>query len=214
MRRLVSTLLLSVALATLVAACGGDSTNTSLTSGTIKLHDRGWYCGGRVDIDRLEVMIRQAPVDAVELGYGCTGRIGELVVVQYQRDGVKVTGGAYDLVVEKGTIECVEQKKDAHQDGVQAMGGARITFRDLRIDCPTRSSGFFVRKGGRSDEVPTDVVCEDCWVRGGGYSVRINESVRSGVRDSTICPGEFGGIKILEGAVDPVESGNSVVSCS
>ncbi len=94
------------------------------------------------------------------------------------------------------------------------MGGARITFRELRIECPTRSSGFFVRQGGKESGVPTDVVCEDCWILGGGYSVRVNESVRSGVRDSTVCTGEFGGIKILEGAVDPVERGNSVVSCS
>jgi hypothetical protein len=211
--RLAATALLAVSLAWL-AACGGESTNTSLTSGTIKLHDQGWYCGGHVDVDRLEVMIRNVPVDAVEIGFGCNGRIGELVVVQYQQDGVKVTAGSYDLVVEKGTIECVEQKIGGHQDGVQAMGGTRITFKNLRVDCPTRSSGFFVREGGRGDELPTEVVCEDCWIRGGGYSVRVNESVRSGVRNSTVCAGEFGGIKILEGAVDPVERGNSVVSCS
>ena len=214
LRKAVLTILLVVALTGLVTACGGDSTNSSLTSGDIKLHDQSWYCGGPVDVDRLEVTIRNAVIDAVELGRGCTGRIGELDVVQYQKDGVKVTGGAYDLVVEKGTIECMGQKADGHQDGVQAMGGTRITFKDLRVDCPTRSSGFFVRTGGMAGEVPTDIVCEGCWILGGGYSVRINESVRSGVRDSTICAGEFGGVKILEGAVDPVDSGNSVVSCS
>lgn len=207
-------LLLPLALASVAAACGGASTNTSLTSGTIKLHDQGWYCGGRVDVDRLEITIRRAVIDAVEFGRGCTGRIGELVVAQYQTDGVKVTAGAYDLVVEKGMIECLGQKAGGHQDGVQAMGGTRITFKDLRIDCPTRSSGFFVRTGGRADELPTDVVCEDCWILGGGYSVRINESVRSGIRDSTVCTGKFGGVKILEGAVEPVDEGNRIVSCS
>lgn len=207
-------LLLPLVLAGLAAACGGESSNSSLTSGSIKLQDQSWYCGGRVDVDRLEVTIRHLDLDAVELGRGCTGRIGEIVVVQYQKDGIKVTAGAYDLVVEKGTIDCLGQKAGGHQDGVQAMGGTRVTFRDLDIDCQTRSSGFFVRKGGRADEVPTDVVCEGCSIRGGGYSVRVNESVRSGVRDSTVCAGEFGGIKILDGAVDPVDSGNSVVSCS
>jgi hypothetical protein len=215
LRRHALTLSLALLLVSLAAACGGgdDSSNASLTSGNIKLEDQGWYCGGRVDVDRLEVTIRNTDIDAVELGRGCTGRIGELVVVQYQTDGVKVTAGAYDLVVEKGSIECMAQKAGAHQDGVQAMGGARVTFKDLRIDCPTRSSGFFVRNGGLADELPTDIVCEGCSILGGGYSVRINESVRSGVRDSTVCTGKFGGIKILEGAVEPVDERNRIVSC-
>lgn len=207
-------LLLLLALVGLAASCGSDSTNSSLTSGNITLEEQSWYCGGRVDVDRLEVTIRTAVIDAIELGRGCTGRIGEIVVVQYQKDGVKVTAGAYDLVVEKGTIECLGQRAGGHQDGVQAMGGTRITFKNLEVDCQTRSSGFFVRTGGRAEERPTDVVCEGCSIRGGGYSVRINESVRSGVRDSTVCAGEFGGVKILAGAVDPVDQGNSIVSCS
>jgi hypothetical protein len=176
--------------------------------------DQGWYCGEEVDIDVLEVTIRSVGTDAIHLARGCTGRIGEIVVVQYRRDGIKVSDGAHDLVIEGGSIECRGQNPGSHQDGVQAMGGRRITFRDLRVDCPTRSSGFFVRHGGTAGEdLPTDVVCEGCVLLGGSYSLRLNESVRSGARNSTICEGRFGAVKILEGAIDPVYERNRVADC-
>ena len=197
------------------AGCGEDDSGRTLnlSSGTIELVDRGWYCSGEVDIDRIAITIESADTDAIHLGYGCTGTIRELEVVQRRLDGVKVSEGAHDIVVEKGTITCADQMPGSHQDGVQVMGGRRITFRELRVDCPTRSSGFFVRQGGSGREVPTDIVCEECNILGGGYSVRVNESVRSGVRDSTVCEGGFGAIKILDGAVDPVDEGNSRVFC-
>jgi hypothetical protein len=199
----------------LVVGCGGGGSDEpiDLASGTVELNDQGWYCSGKVDMDRVAVTIESVDIDAIHLGRGCTGTIREIEVVQHQVDGVKVSEGAHDLVVEKGVITCVEQKPGSHQDGVQVMGGARITFRELNIDCPTRSSGFFVRLGGRGSEPPTDVVCEECEILGGGYSVRVNESVRSGVRNSTVCEGSFGAIKILAGAVEPVDVGNRRVLC-
>lgn len=84
------------------------------------------------------------------------------------------------------------------------------------IDCfSATNSGLFIRHGGiRSDVPPTEVVCVRCIVRGGtSYAVRINESIRSGIRDSTICQAPFGAIKILDGAVDPVDEGNRIVRC-
>jgi hypothetical protein len=207
-------------LAAAAGGCGGDeATETEepefLSTGSITLEDQGWVCGGKIDLDRLEVTVRNADIDAVRIGPGCTGRIGELVVVQYRQDGVKVAEGAYDVLVERGTVECRGRKAGAHQDGVQALGGERITFRDLRVDCPTATnSAFFIRQGGVSQGVPTDVVCEGCFFRGGAYSVRINESLRSGIRNSTVCTGKFGAMRILEGATRPIDVGNRIVDCN
>jgi hypothetical protein len=218
LRRPVVAALAVLALLALGAGCGGDVAPedpfVDLTRGNVTLTDQGWYCGSRVDVDRLEVTVRHADVDAIHLARGCTGRIGELIVVQYRRDGVKVSAGAHDLVVEKGTIECRAQKPESHQDGIQAMGGHRVTFRNVRVDCPTRSSGFFVRRGGRDQELPVDILCVGCFIRGGSYSVRLNDSVRSGIRDSTVCSGRFGPIKILDGAIDPVDVRNRFVTCA
>jgi hypothetical protein len=220
-RRLHLRLLFALALllSGAVTACGGDDQPRPgdmdyLTTGNITLEDQGWVCGGKVDIDRLEVTVRNQDIDAVQLGPGCTGRIGELDVTQYRQDGVKVAEGAYDLVVETGTVECLGRKDGAHQDGVQALGGENVTFKDLRVDCPSATnSAFFIRQGGTSQDPPTGIVCENCFFRGGAYAVRVNESIRSGVRDSTICNGKFGALKILNGARRPVDEGNRIVTC-
>lgn len=207
--------LLACSAAVLLAGCGGgEDEGFDPAAGTIELVDRGWYCSGEVDLDRLKVTIESEDVDAIHLGRGCTGRIGEIEVIQHRLDGVKVSEGAHDVVIERGTVACLDQKPGSHQDGVQVMGGRRITFLDLRVECPTRSSGLFIRLGGRGEELPTDVVCDGCHILGGGYSVRVNESVRSGVRNSTLCEGGFGALKILDGAVDPVDDGNRRVDCS
>ena len=64
---------------------------------------------------------------------------------------------------------------------------------------PRSSSG----RAGSRESPPTDIVCDDCFFRGGAYAVRVNESVRSGVRNSTVCNGKFGAVKILDGARGP-----------
>jgi len=210
---------LALLLSGAVTACGGSDRPEPgdmdfLTTGKISLEDQGWVCGGKVDIDKLEVTVRNQDIDAVQLGPGCTGRIGELDVTQYRQDGVKVAEGAHDLVIETGTVECLGRKDGAHQDGVQALGGEDVTFKDLRVDCPSATnSAFFIRQGGVSEEPPTGIVCDNCFFRGGAYAVRVNESVRSGVRNSTICNGKFGALKILDGARMPVDEGNRIVTC-
>jgi hypothetical protein len=213
-------LVLALLLSGVVTACGGDNRPEPgdadfLTTGTITLEDQGWVCGGKVDIDKLEVTVRNENIDAVQLGPGCTGRIGELDVTQYRQDGVKVAEGAHDLVIETGTVECLGRKEGAHQDGIQALGGEDVTFKDVRIDCPSATnSAFFIRQGGISEQPPTGIVCENCFFRGGAYAVRVNESIRSGVRNSTICNGKFGALKILDGARRPVDEGNRIVTCN
>ena len=48
----------------------------------------------------------------------------------------------HDLTVGGGSIRCLAKAPRFHQDGIQVMGGARITFRDLKISMrpPRRSA--------------------------------------------------------------------------
>ena len=108
--------------------------------------------------------------DAVHLEDGCTGRIGLLTVTQSIADGVKVAEGAHDLTIEGGSIRCLAKLPVLHQDGIQVMGGARITFENLNVSCgrPGESlinSNLFIKESGRSTTPPTDVVCVELHLR-------------------------------------------------
>ena len=127
-----------------------------------------WTCREKVDLDLVQVTIAPgAREDAVHLRPGCTGRIGKLVIVQRSGDGLKVAEGVHDLVVGGGSIRCLAKAPRFHQDGIQVLGGARITFHDLKISCGRRderliNANLFINQGGRSRLPPRDVVCEDC----------------------------------------------------
>ena len=154
---LVIALLLSGA----VTACGGDEQPSPgdtdfLTSGNITLEDQGWVCGGKVDIDRLEVTVRNRTSTPSSSVPGCTGRIGELDVTQYRQDGVKVAEGAYDLVIETGTVECLGRKDGAHQDGVQALGGERRHVQEPQSRLPERDELRLLHSPGRDLGEPAD----------------------------------------------------------
>jgi len=102
--------------------------------------DHTWTCRQKVDLDLVQVTIPAGErQDAVHLRYGCTGRIGKLVVVQRSGDGVKVAEGVHDLVVGGGSVRCLAKAPRFHQDGIQVMGGARITFHDLKVSCGRRN---------------------------------------------------------------------------
>ena len=58
-------------------------------------------------------------------------------------------------------------------------------------------------------------VCESCFLgSGGGSSLFVNHSLRSGARNTLICPGRFSPIRIEDGAQSPVNSGNTVLPAS
>jgi len=135
----------------------------------------------------------QSGSDAVTLAAGCTGRIGRIEIDTWREDGIKVqnnsSNAAHDLVVESGYVKCHDISGDGHQDGMQAMGGARITFRNLSIDC-LGNANFFVNRAGSGSTTPTDIVCEGCFLgQRSSTTIRINEATRSGARNTTICPG-------------------------
>lgn len=215
-------MLLSLAIGVPSAVSTGRQPAAGRTlTGTIDLVNKQWVCKGPVDLDSVTVTMggsAPAPLqgsgnnDAVHLSAGCTGRIGRLTIVQYRGDGVKVGEGAHDLVIESGSIRCYARDPGKHQDGVQAMGGQRVTFRGLDVQCLTaNTAAFFINRGTRSNEAPTDVVCERCFLLGGGITVRIYNSVRSGVRDSEIVAGHLAALRVSkDSAVDPVNVGNII----
>jgi hypothetical protein len=197
-------------------------------TGTISVTDKTWVCSGPVNLDALNVTISQKMAggdrknaDAVHLQPGCTGRIGVLVVTNSAGDAVKVAQGAHDLTIGSGVIRCPAKSPKLHQDGVQAMGGDRITFQNLLIDCGRAAdslidSNFFVNQAGQSTVPPSDIVCDHCvlgaWT---AHTTSIQTSLRSGIRNSTLCVGRFPKLTVTigSGAVSPVNSGNLVQSC-
>ena len=181
---------------------------------TVVLVDQGWNCRGRVDLDLVRVTMRSNTQDAIQLDQDCTGRVGRIEVETWTGDGIKIQNRgsvAHDLVIESGYVKCHDVAPGHHQDGVQAMGGARITFRGLRVDC-LRNSNFFLARGGSGASTPTEIVCDGCVLGpNSGQTFFVTTSLRSGARNSTICEGRFTGVRIDPSASSPVNVGNRVL---
>jgi hypothetical protein len=203
---------MAVASTTAGAAFGTGGRSATL-SGSIVLVDQQWYCTGPVNLTSVTVTIRTAQTDAIHLSAGCTGTIGRINVVQYHGDGVIVGPGAHDLTIGGGTIRCYGHDPGKHQDGIQAMGGQRVTFNGLDDQClSANNSALFINEGGSNIELPTDIVCSSCYLAGAGFPVRIALSLRSGIRNSRICAGQFGSVRISPGiAQSPVNVGTVIV---
>jgi hypothetical protein len=155
----------------------------------VVLVDRAFVCNGPVNLDLVKVTMH-ADDDAISLGSGCTGRIGRVEVETWTQDGIKVQNQenpAHDLVIEGGYVKAWDLSPAAHQDGIQAMGGARITFRNLTIDVKG-AQNLFINKAGSGATTPTDIVCENC-VLGPNVAtpLLVNVSVRSGARNTPVC---------------------------
>lgn len=181
---------------------------------TLTLTDEPWRCLGRVDLDLVRVTMRTPVEDAVRIDQNCTGRVRRLEVDTWTADGIKVQNRgnvAHDLVIESGYVKCHAVYAGYHQDGIHVMGGHRLTFRNLRVDC-LRNANLFLSRGGSGASTPTDVVCEGCvFGPNAGQTVFYAPSLRSGARNSTICTGRFRAIRIEPGAQQLVNVGNRVL---
>lgn len=175
---------------------------------TVVKVDEPWTCRGNVDLDLVKVTLRNGNGDAVYLRTNCTGRIRRLEIDTWVGDGLKVNApppAAHDLVVESGYIRCHAGAPGGHQDGVQVMGGERVTFRGLRIHCGTSRTNaqFFV--SGAQGGFPTDVVCDGCTLGGGAASTLfVSNSLRSGARRTIVCRGRYFAVRVDGQARDPV----------
>ena len=215
-------------------AFGGQSSSSpsrrhpahGVLTGSIRQTNRTWVCRGPVDLKSVSVTMTSAissrrGADAIHLKRGCTGRIRHLQVLTAAADAVKVAEGVHDLAIDGGSVVCTAKLPTMHQDGVQVMGGDRITLRKLRINCGRAgesliNSNLFIKQAGRSTHPPTDVVCVDCFLGGdAAHTVNIQHSVRSGVVSSTLCTAKYPRLTLTVGplAVDPVDSGNVLGTC-
>jgi hypothetical protein len=133
-------------------------------------------------------------------------------------DAVRIGQDAHDLVV-TGNAECGARHSDPsiHQDIVQALSGSRIEFRDFtsgdpftgRWTCWGAGGGWYVTWANAG--VPTDLVCLRCVLATYNQNLRVDQSLRSGARDSVFGFSRSYGIFIGPAAVDPVNDNNQVV---
>jgi hypothetical protein len=105
-------------------------------------------------------------------------------------DGLKVRNNvpvAQDLLIEEGYVRCSGYPEGVHQDAIQALGGLRVTFRNLLLACQGNGN-LFIARGGSGASTPTDIVCENC-VLGptGANPALISTSTRSGMRNTLAC---------------------------
>jgi len=141
---------------------------------------------GEVDLGVVRVTIREGdPVaDAVHLMDGCTGRIRAILVEQWTGDGIKVGAGAHDLVVDYVHVRCYAKPEGKHQDGIQVLGGQRISFMSGYVGAfSVNNSQILIHSGARGKDIPTDVIFRDFVIDpqgAGSYGVSNGESVRSG----------------------------------
>jgi len=184
------------------------------TSGTIILDDRSWTCRGAVDLDLVKVTIRTLVDDAIHLREDCHGRIGRVEIDTWTADGIKVNApapAAHDLVIGGGYVRCYQRYGSIHQDGIQVMGGTRLLFQGLEVNCTTAGNAqFFVSAANGGN--PTDVVCENCMLgSGAATTLRIEESLRSGARNTLVCRGRYMYTAFEGGAIDAVNVGNTLL---
>ena len=182
------------------------------------LVNKSWNCNANVNLDLVKVTMWTIDVDSVVFNTGCTGRIGRVEVDTWTGDGVKVTNAsanaAHDLVVESGYTSCFNRLLGAHQDGVQVMGGARITFRNFVWMCGNMddvsgsgvANAVFISRAGANATTPTDIIVEhSVLMPGAAHTFTVGVSLRSGVRNSVLCPDRTGSNPFTNsGATDPV----------
>ena len=181
--------------------------------------DRAWTCRGPVDLDLVKVTMNEGArgSDAIYLRTNCSGTIRRIEIDTWTGDGVKINApapAAHDLTIWGGYIRCYDHPPGAHQDGVQALGGERITFRNVEINCNSQPNAQFFLSASNGG-MPTDVVCERCFLgSGAATTLLIGESIRSGARKSLLCNGRFRVLGVALDAVEPQNSGNTVLPAS
>jgi len=157
--------------------------------------DRTWVCSGTVNYNLVKVTVsgNLARTDAVRIASGCNGTIQRLEVDTANADGIHIGAGAHDVTINGGYVHSsgvCGSCGSVHVDGIQALGGQRITMRNLDVNYPTATnSALYINQGSGGQDRPTDVVCDGCTFRRSpdkNRVVRIGDSLRSGIRNSIV----------------------------
>jgi hypothetical protein len=179
-----------IAFALLANALGALAGNGSLpvvqTTGSITVADR-WVCHSAVSLD--SVTVTNPSGDAIQLGSGCTGRIGQInVATEVHGDPIHVGAFAHDLVVSDVELACQGHDAGKHQDGIQVMGGRRISFLGGMIACASaNNSQFMVHTGDAGKDPPDSILFQNLTIDPRGAAPTAWRSDPVPISGSTTC---------------------------
>lgn len=224
-----------------VQASGGaagteaSASTAALAPGRVIRTRRSWECRGslrrygRLPIKVISNMPNPGNGDAIRL-VGCYGdgnrNTVDLILdvngngrgLGTAYDAVRIGQNARNLVV-TGDVECGRKHTNPgiHQDIVQALSGRNIVFRNFtsgnprtgRWTCWGAGGGWYVTWA--NGNIPTNLICSRCRLATYNQNLRIDESVRSGARDSVFGYHRSYGIFIGSAARQPVNRRNRVI---
>jgi hypothetical protein len=131
-------------------------------------------------------------------------------------DAVKLRQGPHDINI-TGYADCGKPAPEAHQDGIHAMLGYRITFSDFRVGntepgrptCVGAGGGLFIQQRFEDDPLPEDILCIRCEMIAVVHGLLIGDSLRSGARESTFAAEHP--INVQPTAIKPVNERNTAI---
>lgn len=163
---------------------------------TVTRTNQRWTCDGPVNLGLLKVTVDNSHfvTPAVQIASGCTGTIRRIEIDNANGDGIHVGAFAHDLTVGSGYVRSPAGGCTLcgalHVDGIQFLGGQRITFSNMDVNYQTATNAaLYINQGSGGQQRPTDVVFENSTFRRSpdkNRVVRIGDSLRSGIRNSTV----------------------------
>ena len=182
-------------------AANNDETNTGGGgggggTGNVVQTNQRYTCNGPVNLALVKITVDASHfvTPAVQIASGCTGTVDRIEIDTANGDGIHVGAFAHDLTVGGGYVRSPLNGctlcGDLHVDGIQVMGGQRITFSNMDVNFQTATnSALYINEGSGGQDRPTDIIFDHSTFRRSvtqNRVVRIGDSLRSGIRNSTV----------------------------
>lgn len=177
-------------------AADNDETDPPPSGNNVVRVNQMYRCNGSVNLDLLKVTVDNSHYVhmAVLLGEGCTGTIDRIEIDNANGDGIHVGAFAHDLTIGGGYVHAplggCTLCGGLHVDGIQVMGGQRITFSNMDVNYQTATnSALYINQGSGRLDRPTDIIFDHSTFRRSptrNRVVRIGDSLRSGITNSTV----------------------------